>query len=68
MNINGLVFTLLIGGILLAIISVLIDRVNFPQRPFRPKQLHPSSHGPDRDRTGAHVRDVYVDGTETDAT
>lgn len=61
MNINGLVFTLLLSALVLAAIAVIIDRLNFPQRPFRPKRLQAGHHGPDRDRTGAHIRDVYID-------
>jgi len=51
---------LLIGAsIILGLAAVLIDRVNFPQKRFRPKAVVVDrTTGGSRDRTGAHVIDV----------
>lgn len=57
---NGLVFILMLGAIVLGLAAVVIDRINFPQTPFRAKRVITGSVGPDRDRTGAHITDVYV--------
>ena len=43
---------------MLALIAVVIDRLNFPQRKFHPKRVWTYGHGPFRDRTGAHIIDV----------
>lgn len=47
------------GGLLLGLIAVVIDRINFPQRKFQPKsvQIEPGERGARRDRTGAHIVD-----------
>lgn len=42
------------GALILAAAAVAIDRLNFPQRPFRPEQL-PDGKVVRRDRTGAHI-------------
>ncbi len=55
---TGSVLSLLFAAVVLGVLAVLLDRVNFPQRPFRAKQIQPSSEGPIRDRTGAHIVDV----------
>jgi hypothetical protein len=55
-------FLLCLGALTLAIIALLIDRINFPQRPFRPKRIETEARGPKRDRTGAHI--VYVDSVD----
>lgn len=55
------VFLLCAAGLLLALIAVLVDRLNFPQPRFRPKQIKPSERGVTRDRTGAHILDVDED-------
>lgn len=52
------VLSLVIGALVLGLIAVVLDRINFPQRPFRPKQIRTGSAGPSRDRTGAHIVDV----------
>ena len=58
------VTVLVIGSLVLGLLAVLIDRLNFPQRPFRP-QPAPTPHKglARRDRTGAHI----VDDDEIDA-
>lgn len=43
------------AGLLLALVSVLIDRLNFPQPRFRARKVVYDRKGPHRDRTGAHV-------------
>ncbi len=55
------VMSLVLGAILLGLIALLLDRINFPQRPFRPKKIETGDRGPSRDRTGAHIVDVYED-------
>lgn len=52
------VLSMVIGALVLGLIAVVLDRINFPQRPFRPKQIRTGSGGPSRDRTGAHIVDV----------
>ncbi|MDH4365533.1 MAG: hypothetical protein OEY70_15775 [Acidimicrobiia bacterium] len=51
-------FGLVIGALVLSALAVLIDRLNFPQRPFKPRTV-PVTDGkePPRDRTGAHMVD-----------
>lgn len=58
---GNLVFLLAIAALILAVIAVLVDRLNFPQPRFRPKQIKPSKQNPTRDRTGAHILDVEED-------
>lgn len=55
------VFLLCAAALILALIAVLVDRLNFPQQRFRPKQIKPSERGPIRDRTGAHILDADED-------
>lgn len=55
------IFLLCAGALILAVIGVLVDRLNFPQSRFRPKQIKPSAKGATRDRTGAHILDVDED-------
>ncbi len=58
------VSSLIIGAVILAVIAVLLDRLNFPQKPFRPKRIETNRRsGATRDRTGAHIVDVAVDVT-----
>ncbi len=58
------VSSLIIGAVILAVIAVLLDRLNFPQKPFRPKRIETNRRsGPTRDRTGAHIVDVAVDSS-----
>jgi hypothetical protein len=45
------------AGLLLALVAVLIDRLNFPQPRFRPRKIAIEGRGPHRDRTGAHIVD-----------
>ena len=52
------VLFLCVAGLLLAGIAVLVDRLNFPQDGFRPRQIRPSDEFPTRDRTGAHIVEV----------
>ncbi|MEL6984895.1 MAG: hypothetical protein AAFO29_20870 [Actinomycetota bacterium] len=52
------VFLLALGALFLALIAVLVDRLNFPQARFRGRQVRPSESNPSRDRTGAHILDV----------
>ena len=53
------VWLLIIGALVLALAAVLLDRLNFPQRRFRPKAVivDPLA-GTARDRTGAHIIDL----------
>ena len=53
----GTITWLLLGAILLGALAVVIDRVNFPQKPFRPKRIETGVRGAARDRTGAHIVD-----------
>jgi hypothetical protein len=55
------VLTLVIGALILSVIAVVIDRLNFPQRRFRAKQIKLADQGARRDRTGAHIIDTVVD-------
>ena len=48
----------------LGALAVVIDRVNFPQKPFRPKRIETGERGAARDRTGAHIVDVFEDDEE----
>lgn len=58
----GTTLVLMGGSLVLAALAVLIDRLNFPQRPFRPRTVEPvNGRPPRRDRTGAHI--VDEDGT-----
>lgn len=52
------VLSLMIGALVFGLIAVVLDRINFPQRSFRPKQIETGSGGPRRDRTGAHIVDT----------
>lgn len=53
----GLIVWLLLGSLVLASLAVVLDRVNFPQKPFRPRRIHTGDEGATRDRTGAHIVD-----------
>lgn len=55
------VLALVLGALFLSLIAVLIDRINFPQRRFRPKQIRTGKRGAIRDRTGAHIVEVPAD-------
>ena len=43
------------AGLILALAAVIVDRLNFPQRRFRPKAIEVDPRYSNRDRTGAHV-------------
>lgn len=63
----GLVTWLVLGSLVLAALAVVLDRVNFPQRPFRPKRIEVGPDGVSRDRTGAHIvndEDDQPNGTD----
>jgi hypothetical protein len=61
------VTSLIIGALILALIAVLLDRLNFPQKPFRAKRIETGrDKGPTRDRTGAHIIDVRSDEVNSD--
>ncbi len=51
----GTVTWLVIGALMLGALAVVLDRVNFPQKPFKPKRIQTGERGAARDRTGAHV-------------
>ena len=55
---QNVVFLLIGAAIVLGLIAVLIDRLNFPQKRFRPKAVAVDHKGRARDRTGAHIIDV----------
>lgn len=46
------------GAVLLGLIGVVIDRLNFPQKRFRPKTTMVEKGRRSRDRTGAHITDL----------
>lgn len=51
-------FGLVIGALVLSVLAVLVDRLNFPQRPFKPRTVAlTDGKEPPRDRTGAHLVD-----------
>ena len=61
------VFLLIGAAMILGLIAVLIDRINFPQRRFRPKVVAIDRKSPaSRDRTGAHIIDLKSDDDPTD--
>ncbi|MEZ5342665.1 MAG: hypothetical protein R2706_14825 [Acidimicrobiales bacterium] len=49
------------GALLIGLIGVVIDRLNFPQKKFRPKTIAPDQDGQQRDRTGAHITQFTPD-------
>ncbi len=57
---------LFVGAVLLALIGVVIDRLNFPQKPFRPKTTMVEKGWHTRDRTGAHITEL-AEGDTTDS-
>ena len=59
------VTSLIIAAVILGAIAVIVDRLNFPQKPFRPKRIETGGRRePSRDRTGAHIVDVSGDESE----
>lgn len=61
---TGSVTWLVVGALILGLLAVVLDRVNFPQKPFRAKRIRTEARGASRDRTGAHI----IDGQEPDTT
>ena len=55
---------------ILGLIAVVIDRLNFPQRKFRPKtvSIEPKERRAARDRTGAHIVDFDPKPVDPNAT
>ncbi len=45
------------GALVLGLIAVVVDRLNFPQRKFVAKQVEVDLGDRTRDRTGAHILD-----------
>jgi len=60
----GTITWLIVGAVLLGALAVVIDRVNFPQKPFRPKRIETGERGAARDRTGAHIVEDHDDVPE----
>lgn len=48
-------FLMCLAALALAVVAVLIDRFNFPQKPFKAKMVKPAEQGVTKDRTGAHI-------------
>lgn len=59
---------LFVGAALLGLIAVVIDRLNFPQKRFRPKTVALEKKKRHRDRTGAHITDLADDTPPTNQT
>lgn len=58
MTIDGATITwLIVGAVILSVLAVVLDRVNFPQKPFRARQIVSDGSRAPRDRTGAHLID-----------
>ncbi len=56
---QGQILLLCLGGLMLGVIAVVIDRLNFPQRKFRAKAFEVDlDEHETRDRTGAHIIDL----------
>lgn len=53
----GTITTLVFAALVLGLLAVVLDRVNFPQKPFQAKRIRTSDAGSARDRTGAHIVD-----------
>ena len=51
----GSITWLVLGALTLSVLAVVLDRINFPQRPFKPRQVDLSQGSVTRDRTGAHI-------------
>lgn len=58
---TGSIVWLLVGSLILAALAVVVDRINFPQKPFRARRIRTSGAGASRDRTGAHIVDEFDD-------
>ena len=67
MSVNVATVTWLIGAsLLLGALAVVLDRVNFPQKPFRPKRIRTNARGASRDRTGAHIINETEESNRTE--
>lgn len=49
------------AGLALCLAAVVVDRLNFPQRRFRPKMTEVEERHSSRDRTGAHVQSLKTE-------
>ena len=66
---EDVVFQLIGAALILGLIAVLLDRINFPQKRFRPKGVAIGPKlGNARDRTGAHIIDLDEDELDEDMT
>lgn len=64
---EDVVFQLIGAALILGLIAVLLDRINFPQKRFRPKGVAiGTKSGTARDRTGAHIIDLDEDELDDD--
>lgn len=52
------------AGVILGMIGVVIDRLNFPQPKFRARGVRVAADRKSRDRTGAHIVDLEVSTVE----
>ena len=58
---GGSITWLVLGALILGTMAVVLDRVNFPQRPFQARRIKIPQRGSSRDRTGAHILDESED-------
>jgi len=58
-------FGLILAALSLGALAVVLDRVNFPQKKFRPQTIVTGGRGPTRDRTGAHIVNIDLDDDAT---
>ncbi|MCP4226077.1 MAG: hypothetical protein GY773_22300 [Actinomycetia bacterium] len=66
MSIDANIITwLVIGSLLLGTLAVVLDRMNFPQKPFRPKRIETPDRGARRDRNGANIVDAAAPEPDT---
>ena len=63
---GGLITWIVLGALILGTLAVVLDRVNFPQRPFQAKRIETPQRGSSRDRTGAHILDESEDDAAAD--
>lgn len=54
----GTITLLVFASLVLGLLAVVLDRVNFPQKPFYAKRIRTGPGGARRDRTGAHIIDT----------
>ncbi|MFV0525331.1 MAG: hypothetical protein ACK5RL_12645 [Acidimicrobiales bacterium] len=55
-----LAMIVLVLAVALGLAVVMVDRVNFPQRQFRPRRIE-VAEGDERDRTGAHIVEEHAE-------